>query len=137
MKTILTSLPNLVLPDGYLEVTAVTYTRRECHLEFRLGEKEYLLVFPDAVAFRVMDERELTEFYSRNIEYSLLIQGSVVFLVEAGGWRGQNANLDSGIKDGYFGNGKVAEYLVPSDYECLSIISAAPELKEITHDTDR
>ena len=78
MKTILASLPDLTLPDGYMEVTAVTYTRRECHLEFRLGEKQYLLVFPDTVAFRVMDERELTEFYSRNIEYSRLIQGSVV-----------------------------------------------------------
>ena len=129
------SLPGLTLPDGHMEVTAVTYRRRECHLEFRLGEKQYLLVFPDTVAFRVMDEKELTGFYSKNVEYSLFIQGSVVFRVEAGGWRGQNAHLDSGIKDGYFGNGKVAEYVVPSDYECLSIISAAPELKEITHDT--
>ncbi|MFJ3057218.1 hypothetical protein [Herbaspirillum sp. NPDC087042] len=138
MKTILISHPTLIVPEGYLEITDITYSssKRECHLALCHGERNYLIVFPDTVAFRVMDEREMGEFWSCNIEYASFTQGSVIFQVEAGGWRGQDSHLDNGIQHGYFGNGKVAEYVVTSHYECLNIISASPTFNEITSDAN-
>lgn len=134
MKTLLTSHPSLIIPAGYRAITEITYksANRECHLALCQGERTYLIVFPDTVAFRVMDEREMGEFWSDNVEYSSFIQGSVIFRVEAGGWRGKESHLDAGIEDGYFGNGEVAEYVVTSHYECLNIISASPTFNEIT-----
>ncbi|WP_146742322.1 hypothetical protein [Oleiagrimonas sp. MCCC 1A03011] len=133
MKTVLTRYPDSADHRGYLQVTAVTYNSADhkCQISVRLGAKGYLIVFPDTVAFRVMDEREMPEFYSNNIEYANALPGSLVCRVDAGGWRGQSTHLDSGIRDGFFGKGAVAEYVVASDYACLNIISAAPTISEI------
>lgn len=134
MKTVLTDLDVLVA-TGYLSIDSICYESRSnlCTVIASDARHSYRIIFDDAIAFRMMDERELGEFYSGSIEEAHHIDGAAISKVESGGWQGTDEHISSSLQDGFFNRTpvNVAEYIMATDYECLNIISLAPTVTVI------
>ncbi|WCE05829.1 hypothetical protein [Pseudoxanthomonas sp. JBR18] len=129
MKTVLSDLDVLVT-SSYVSLDSIFYESKtnRCTVLASDSHTRYQLIFDDTIAFRMMDEREMYEFWSSNIEMVTSIEGAALQKVEAGGWQGADDHIRSSIEDGFFCRtpGRVAEYLMVTGYECLNIISLQP-----------
>jgi hypothetical protein len=112
------ALPVPLSSDRNTDVDVVSYSLEELHLLVSTTAGEANVRFDGCVGFRVLDEQDLTEFWS---ECSL--NDGWLFEVYNGGWR----DLESTRPSFHRGRLKwMREFLVVGRDACVSVIAKAP-----------
>lgn len=85
------------------------------------GQERWQVVFANVIGLRVLDERDLPEFWWSNLE-NTAAANSLVYRVSMGGWRRQQLSgmLEAGVY------GEVNEYLVGGQSRCVNVLSTSP-----------
>lgn len=126
MKTILRDIPESALTDEYTKIVELNYKGKTLRAVLESHPSQILITvtFPTVAGYRVLDERELGEFWTNNIISYEETKNATVAVVEAGGWLDAESSFGALVKDGYYGSAH--EYLIVGDYECLNIVSGHP-----------
>ncbi|WP_152555795.1 hypothetical protein [Ferriphaselus sp. R-1] len=84
---------------------------------------ELVIIFSDVIGFRVLDERDLMEFWPE-----CSIPKDLLFEIYSGGWLSQEASRPGSCIDPM--NPAAKEYFVKGVDDCLSVIChSAPEIR--------
>ena len=99
------------------EVVGVEYTlgKLSIHVQGSENTKPLVVEFKDTIGFRVLDERDLMEYWP---ECSTL--KGWLFEVTAGGWLSQETNREGSLIATI--NPEAKEYLVTGEDDCVSVI---------------
>lgn len=111
--------PEWVAAQG--EIVAVEYRLGRLRIELcELGGKRMLeVIFANVDGFRVLDERDLSEFWP-----TCSSPNGSIFEVSEGGWLSQELQR-SGFITAHM-NGELKEYLVTGADDCVNVLSASP-----------
>lgn len=117
------SIATPVVAEKTTQVESVSFGSGGLTIAMSSEHWEAMISFPQSYGFRVLDELDLTEFWSQ----CSLVQGWL-FEVVSGGWK----DLEMTRKHFYSGRSDcVREYLVVGLNECVSVLSKEEPVFEV------
>lgn len=118
-KVTAVAVPTSIAYRGAAEIAAIHYAA--CQLEVTVagcyGEADCVVTFVDPVGFRVLDERDLNEYWP-----VCSTPNGWLFEITAHGWLSEESAHRP--ISAFFPNAR--EYLVAGGMECVSVISTQP-----------
>ncbi|SEF23162.1 hypothetical protein ABL840_00755 [Variovorax sp. NFACC27] len=111
------ALPVAVDDYGVSEIVRIDYAARKLTVVAQAPKSNTLISirFDDVVAYRVMDERDLAEYWP-----ACSSPNCSVFSIQSGGWLSQESTRPGSCIGLFYGD--VREYLVTSVAECVSVL---------------
>lgn len=122
MKVVLRDLPDTNPFKETCSITRVVHVMRSCtvHLSAYPSGRQLEIEFGGIVGLKVLDERDLSQFWRRNLDPPDGIYEGLVSQVVSGGWLQSSDIQTSFVPSGFYGD--VMEYLVCGDYECVNVL---------------
>lgn len=122
MKAVLRDLPDTAPFKEYCSIIRVVHNRKSCtvHLLASPSGQQIEIEFNGVIGLKVLDERDLSQFWRVNLDPPDDIYEGLVAQVVSGGWLQSDEIQKSHVPSGFYG--EVMEYLVSGDYECVNVL---------------
>ena len=121
MPVTATVVPSSIEPTKYQLVERVLYESYELSVRVRAHPENvaWEIQFDGVVGYRVLDERDLLQFWPT-------CRGWTLFEIHEGGWMPEATMTADHLKFGFYG--KVREYFVAGEDICVNVLATSPPI---------
>ncbi len=122
------AVPTAFDGHGAWEIVRVEYARQQLRVvaQDAKSDTSMRVQFDDVVAYRVMDERDLGEYWP-----ACSLPNGWVFSIQSGGWLSQESVRPGSCIELFYGD--VREYLVAGFTDCVSVLCTGEPRVELAY----